>query len=175
MASNAFYELLNQGTIDGLEPNAIAGTSLAISGNGTVGGTLVVTGAITATAGVAGAVSGNVTGDLTGNVTGDVSGNVVSNSVAIGGGAAITKVLTASATLDFASIAAAGSEDKTITVTGAAVGDPVALSLPAAIDAGLVFNAFVSAANTVTVRATNASAGAIDAASASFRVAVIHF
>lgn len=159
MASNQFYELLNSGTVDGLEPDAIVGSSIAISGNGTVGGTLDVTGAITATGGVAGTVTGNV----------------ISNSVAIGGGTAITKVLTAAATLNFASIAAAASEDKTVTVTGAAVGDPVALSLPAAIDAGLVFNAFVSATNTVTVRATNASAAPIDAASASFRVVVIHF
>jgi len=153
MASNQFYELLNRGTIDGLEPEAIAGSSLAISGSGTVGGSLTVTGGVTAA----------------------VTGNVVSNSVAIGGGTAITKVLTATAALDFGSIAAAGSEDKTITVAGAAVGDAVAFSLPAAIDAGLVFNAFVTAADTVTIRATNVTGGAIDAASATFRVVVIKF
>lgn len=85
-----------------------------------------------------------------------------------------TAALIATATLDFGSIAAGnGVADLTITVTGAAVGDPVALSLPAAINSGLVFNAFVSAANTVKVRATNISAGAINPASASFTVAVI--
>lgn len=163
MASNQFYELLNRGTIEGLEPDAIVGTTLDVSGNSTIGGTLDVTGVLTATGGVTGAVTGNVTGDVT------------SNSVAIGGGTAITKVLTATATLDYASIAAAGSEDKTITVTGAAVGDAVAFSLPAAIDVGLVFNAFVSATNTVTIRASNVTAAPIDAASASFRVVVIRF
>jgi hypothetical protein len=40
-------------------------------------------------------------------------------------------------------------------VTGAAVGDEVIMALPAAPAAGLVFNAFVPATDTVTVRASN--------------------
>jgi predicted RecA/RadA family phage recombinase len=83
-----------------------------------------------------------------------------------------TQVLTAIATLDFASIAAAASEDKTIAVTGAAVGDSVALGLPAAPAAGIVFNGFVSAADTVTVRATNITASAVDPASADYTAMV---
>lgn len=82
-------------------------------------------------------------------------------------------LLTATDTLDFAEIAAAGSAALTITVTGAAVGDAVALGLPAAIESGLVFNGFVSAADTVTVRATNITAAPIDAASAAFTATVI--
>lgn len=81
--------------------------------------------------------------------------------------------LTATAALNFASINAAASADLTITVAGAAVNDSVALGLPAAPTAGIVFNAFVSAANTVTVRATNITAGAVDPASATYRVTVI--
>lgn len=77
MASNAFYELLNRGTIDGLEPDAIVGTSIAISGNGTVGGTLGVTGALTASGGLTGNVTGNLTGNVAGTVTGAVSSEVV--------------------------------------------------------------------------------------------------
>ncbi len=80
--------------------------------------------------------------------------------------------LTAVATLDFPSIAAAAKADLTITVNGAVVGDAVFLGLPAAPAAGLVFNAFVSAANTVTVRASNTSSSAVDAASASYRAVV---
>lgn len=80
--------------------------------------------------------------------------------------------LTATAALDFASIAAAASEDKTIAVAGAAVGDAVSLGLPAAPTAGLVFQCFVSAADVVTVRATNITAGAVDAASATYRATV---
>lgn len=80
--------------------------------------------------------------------------------------------LTATAALDFASINAAASADLTIAVAGAAVGDSVELGLPAAPAAGLVFNGFVSAANVVTVRATNITAAPVDAASATYRATV---
>ena len=83
-----------------------------------------------------------------------------------------TQVLSATATLDFGSIAAQDSEDLTIAVAGAAVGDTVALGPPAAPATGIVFNAFVSAADTVTVRATNITAGAVDPASADYAVMV---
>lgn len=95
------------------------------------------------------------------------------NGFIAGNGNTITKVLSGSASLDFPSIAAVSQADLTITVTGAAVGDEVILSLPAAPAAGLVFNAFVSAANTVTVRASNITAAAVDAAAATFGVIVI--
>lgn len=78
------------------------------------------------------------------------------------------------ATLDFPSIAAAGHADLTITVKGAAIGDPVILGIAnASALAGLVFNAFVSAADTVTVRASNFTAGALDAASGVFSAVAI--
>lgn len=80
--------------------------------------------------------------------------------------------LTATAALDFPSIAAAASADLTIAVAGAAVNDSVSLGLPAAPTAGLIFQAFVSAANVVTVRATNITAGAVDAVSATVRATV---
>lgn len=77
-----------------------------------------------------------------------------------------------SATKDFGSIAAGASEDQTITVTGAAVGDNVSLGLPAAPAAGIVFNTFVSATDTVTIRASNITAVPVDPASASYTVQV---
>jgi predicted RecA/RadA family phage recombinase len=84
-------------------------------------------------------------------------------------------VLTAEAALDFPSIAAAASSALTISVPGAAVGDIATVGLPAVPTAGLLFTAWVSAADTVTVRATNITAGAIDAASATYKVAVSKF
>lgn len=81
--------------------------------------------------------------------------------------------LTATATLDFGSISAAASADLTITVTGATAGDAVLLGLPAAPTAGIVFFGFVSATNTVTVRAMNITSGGVDPASASYRATVI--
>ncbi len=81
--------------------------------------------------------------------------------------------ITAAASLDFPSIAAATSADLAITVLGAAVGDAVALGQPAAPAAGLIFQAFVSAPDTVTVRATNITAAAIDPVADTFRAVVV--
>lgn len=91
------------------------------------------------------------------------------------GGTSIAEILTATTSLDFPSIAAAASADLTITVTGAAVNDGVTLGLPAAPTAGIVYQAFVSAVNTVTVRAINITAVAIDPASQTFRVITIGY
>lgn len=70
--------------------------------------------------------------------------------------------LAASASLNFPEVAAAGQQELTITVAGAATGDAVALAPPATLTAGLVATGRVSAANTVTVRLVNVTAEAID-------------
>jgi hypothetical protein len=93
--------------------------------------------------------------------------------IASEGSNTITKVLSGSASLDFGSITNATQASLTIAVVGAAVGDEVILALPAAPTAGLVFNAFVSAADTVTIRASNISAAPVDPAAATFGVIVI--
>lgn len=81
--------------------------------------------------------------------------------------------LSTTATLDFPSIAAGGSQQISVTVTGATVGDTVILGPPAGIETGLVWNAYVSAINTVRVRVSNITGAAIDPASASWKVAVV--
>lgn len=81
-------------------------------------------------------------------------------------------LLSASATLDFPSIATQDSAELTITVTGAATGDAVQLAPPSGIEADLTWCGYVSAADTVTVRVVNATAGAIDPASATWGVIV---
>ena len=95
------------------------------------------------------------------------------NGFIAGNGNTITKVLSASASLNFPSINAAAQADLTITVTGAAVGDEVIMALPSGPAAGLVFNAFVSADNTVTIRASNITASPVDAGAATYGVIVI--
>lgn len=77
----------------------------------------------------------------------------------------------ATATIDFASLAADASATDTITVTGAATGDTVLLQ-PQQIG-GVSLYGHVSSADTVTVTAINHSAGAIDPASTSIRATVI--
>ena len=103
------------------------------------------------------------------------SGPIVSANgfVAGTGSISISKIAAATASLNFPSIASQAQADLTITVSGAAVGDYVVLDEPAAPAAGLVFNAFVSAANTVTVRASNISSGAVDEAALTFGVLVL--
>lgn len=82
-----------------------------------------------------------------------------------------------SATLDPASTAAEGSQTDTITVPGVALGDIVlGFSLGVTINANLVVQAFVSAANTVTLMYTNnnvAAGAAIDVASSTVRLLVV--
>jgi hypothetical protein len=81
--------------------------------------------------------------------------------------------LTGSATLNFPSTTTLLSADLTITVTGAADGDVVSLGVPnAAVNANTSYSAWVSAANTVTVRFNNYSSGAVDPASGLFKVFV---
>jgi hypothetical protein len=81
--------------------------------------------------------------------------------------------LKGSATLNFPSTTTLLSADLTITVTGAADGDVVSLGVPnAAVNANTSYSAWVSAANTVTVRFNNYSIGTVDPASALFKVFV---
>lgn len=90
-------------------------------------------------------------------------------------GTPVDGIWSATATLDFGSISAGAQADLTITVTGASVGDSVSLGLPAAPAAGIVFDAFVSATNTVTVRASNITGSPVDPASATYRATVTSF
>lgn len=99
----------------------------------------------------------------------------LSSSISVGGGSTILKVLSATATLDFPSITTLSNQDLTITVTGAKVGDSVSLGLPAAPLVGVVFSAFVSATDTVTVRAMNYTGTSKDPASATYRVTVFNY
>lgn len=77
-----------------------------------------------------------------------------------------------SKTFDAASILDGAAEATTVTVTGAALGDFVT-GVSLGVDlAGITVTAYVSAANTVTVRLQNESGGAVDLASTTLRVMV---
>jgi hypothetical protein len=60
-------------------------------------------------------------------------------------------------------------------VTGAAPGDSTHLGAPAALEAGLVATARVTAPDTVTVRLDNPTASPIDPASGTYRATVVNF
>jgi hypothetical protein len=87
----------------------------------------------------------------------------------------LTQSLYGTATLDFGNTAAGTSTDLTVTVTGAADGDVVSLGVVnASTVANGSFSAWVSAANTVTVRyANNSLVTAYDPASGAFKIRVI--
>lgn len=86
----------------------------------------------------------------------------------------INKSLNGSATIDFGATGGAAVSDATITVTGAAVGDIVTLGVPdAAVTSTGVFFAWVSAANTVTVRYSNKALISENPGSGTFKVRVI--
>jgi hypothetical protein len=89
----------------------------------------------------------------------------------------LAKTLTNTATLDFGSTAAGASTDLTITVTGAASGDCVILGVPSgSMPANGSYSAWVSAADTVTVRFSNNDLiTAYDPASGTFRVSVLKY
>jgi len=74
---------------------------------------------------------------------------------------------------DFASIAAHTTSTTTVTVTGATTSDFVLLRLSTTPDNGIVYDAYVSAADTVTIRAVNTTASSIDPASRDYTVLVI--
>ena len=88
----------------------------------------------------------------------------------------LDKTLTATATLDFPITAGNASSNLTVTVTGAADGDVVFVGAPnASVAANSSYTAYVSAANTVTVKFANSSIVAIDPASGTFRVSVLKY
>lgn len=80
----------------------------------------------------------------------------------------------ATATLNFPITATRTSSDLNITVNGAASGDAVSLGVPnAAVLTNTCFTAWVSAANTVTVRFNNYDNADKDPASAVFKVTIM--
>lgn len=85
--------------------------------------------------------------------------------------------LTTTATLTFGSIAAAGAISQTVTLTGAIANDGVVLGLPAAgLPSGVIAEAWISAADTVTIRLTNITGASITpTASQTYRVTAIRF
>lgn len=95
----------------------------------------------------------------------DVSGN--QRSVILG-----TAILT-SPTLTYTSIGSNLTQDQTTTVSGASLGDIALVGTTTALVAGLTLTAFVSAANTVTVRIHNATGGSITPGALVFNILVL--
>jgi hypothetical protein len=90
-------------------------------------------------------------------------------------GTVFTKIVSGTATLNFPNISSNSTEELTMTVTGAIVGNSVHIGAPSTIETGLGWSGYVSATNTVTIRVHNSSGGAVDPASATWRATVMDF
>ena len=94
------------------------------------------------------------------------------SDLALDGNILATGVLNATATVDPASLVDGAGETKTVTVTGAALGDFAMVAAPYDLS-GVVVTAYVSAANTVSIRLQNESGSTVDLASGTWKVKVI--
>lgn len=100
-----------------------------------------------------------------GNTTGLSNAELIAMLTALRG-------LDGSATFNAGSLADGAGETTTVTVTGAALGDFVLVSLGVDL-AGITVTGYVSAADTVSVRVQNESGGTLDLASTTLRVRVL--
>lgn len=154
-----------------------ADKSVTVTGPTNIVGVTTITGAT----GITGATA--VTGAATVSSTLGVTGaSTLTGGATIGsGGTPILKVLSGTGTVDFTALAAGTCETFTITVTGAANGDTVALGIPAAAWATTEYatiQGWVSATNVVTVKRcniTNATMVLSDPASVTIRATVMQF
>ena len=93
--------------------------------------------------------------------------------IRLGSTSRLLKLLTATATWDPANLASAGdATSTTVTVAGAAVGDPVRVGLTTLLDVNALLAAHVQAANTVRVVLMNKTGGALNVAEGTVRVVV---
>lgn len=148
----------------------ISGPTWTIGSDGTFNNGVA---AINGVDGSATFASGNATIDVLGNLS---AFSAVLNTVSVGGGATLSGLFSATAVLDFPNTLAQTSSDLTVTVTGAGLGDTVSIGVPnASVMANSSYSAWVSAADTVTIRFTNAGALPRDPASGTFRATVFKF
>lgn len=104
--------------------------------------------------------------------TGQVTTLTIGTSLKYNAGATVSKILRGTSNLTPSDILAGASQTMTFTVTNAATGDHVNLSFGGALPDGLTAEGWVSAANTVSVKFTNHTAGTIASATYSALAAI---
>lgn len=104
-----------------------------------------------------------------------VTGLAGVGSLTVGAGQTLGKLLYATRVYDMPSVLVGGIDDFTITVAGAAIGDPVFINTPFWNNGTWSYVAYVSAPNTVSVRSVNISGSTVDQASGTYTAVVLHF
>jgi len=87
--------------------------------------------------------------------------------------AAVGARISAAGTLDFPNMEPGSCAEQTIALTGALPGDEVFLGAPPDVPQGFLWNGFVSAANTVTVRMCKITAGPSDPPARAWRATIV--
>ena len=80
-------------------------------------------------------------------------------------------ILEGTLTHNFPSSTVGTAQTQTLSVAGASVGDPVLVGLPSSPTTGVVFDAYVASANTVTVRCNYLTT--VDPGSQTFKIKVL--
>lgn len=107
---------------------------------------------------------------------GSSSGAVTATSLSVGGGAVVSKILSAVTTWDIPSLAdGATATISGVTLTGVAVGDHIMASHTSIAEVGWYFSTCVTAANTVSVMVKNSTGTTKDPATGTLRVTCIKF
>jgi hypothetical protein len=107
------------------------------------------------------------------NFAGSGAANTAAHSDHLHTGVYQPIALTATATLDFPSIAAQTCQELTIALTGAVIGQAVALGPDDTLSVGLIANGYVSAAGVITVRACNITNADINPSAHDWRVVAL--
>lgn len=167
------------GTLTG----ALKGTSITLTGaltaasasGATLTGTSFVSAPTISSASLFSGVAMNLTGAATVGTSLTVGGNVSVGKLGIAAGNLATRMLWTTATLTFGAIAPQATNDQTIALTGATVGDQVLAGVPAAPTAGIVYFPFVSATNTVIMRAANITAATLTPPAGIYQASLLGF
>lgn len=145
--------------------NNSSGTYLALSGGTLTGPLLGTTQTLSGVSSVAGLQSSGVVNGV--SVTGvsiAAAGNLAGASLTVGGGSPLKALLsTTVASIVFTSILPQTSQDRAAVFAGLNLGDTVEMGLPSLAVVGVSYNAFASAAGTVTLRAFNITASTVAA------------
>ena len=157
-------------------PSGGSGTFLPLAGGALTGD---LSGTDAAFSGTISGVTINSSGRLSGaSIFGTgirATGSLAGVSLAINGGAPVTRILSTIATVTFSVVAAGATQDQPMSIAGVQIGDNVMVGLPSVVAAGFAYNGYVSAVGVVQIRAANVTGGTLTPTGGLYRATAIGF